>query len=242
MIGDLERDGFARLPGLFDTAECDALVASLERHLRQERQRQQADPVIRGSEGTIYAARHLLEFWPEAATFWRKTTLVETLVTLLGPSAGLVRMLFFDKPPGQSWALPWHKDLTIAVAEHPGHMQQYRHPTTKAGVPHLEAPEEVLRAMLTLRLHLDEVTDENGPLKVLPGSHHTGKSLELSGEIVVLHAQRGEGLLMRPLLAHASGRSREGTTRHRRILHLEFAATPELPEGVRWHRFLPLAG
>jgi hypothetical protein len=232
----LEADGYVRMPGLLSAAECDTLSASLETHL------QTADPAIRGSEGAIYAARNLLDFWPEAATFWRKATLLETLVAILGPSAGLVRMLYFDKPPGQSWALPWHKDLTIAVAEHCGPWTAYRHPTRKAGVPHLEAPETVLETMLTLRLHLDEVIDENGPLKVIPGSHRTGKRLDLDGEVLVLHAGRGDGLLMRPLLAHASGRSHEGTTRHRRILHLEFAPHAELPEDVRWHRFLPLGG
>ena len=230
----LERDGFASAPGLLPEFECDALVASLEARL------QVADPSIRGGEGAIYAARNLLDFWPEATTFWRRPAILEVLQAHLGASAGLVRMLYFDKPPGQSWALPWHKDLTISVADNRGPWVGYRHPTTKAGVPHLEAPEAVLETMLTLRLHLDAVTDENGPLKVLPGSHHTGKHLDLSGEVVVLHADRGEGLLMRPLLAHASGRSQEGTTRHRRILHLEFACSEALPEGVRWHRFLPL--
>ncbi|MFQ3593769.1 MAG: phytanoyl-CoA dioxygenase family protein [Gemmataceae bacterium] len=236
MTGDLERDGFARMPGLLDEAECDRLIASFQTYV------QGTDASILGSDRAIYAARNLLDWWPEATTFWQRPAIVQTLTLLLGPSAGLVRGLYFDKPPGQSWTLPWHKDLTIAVAEHRGPWQAYRHPTLKAGVLHLEAPEEVLQKMLTLRLHLDEVTQENGPLKVVVGSHRTGKRLELTGEVRILHAQRGEGLLMRPLLAHASSRSDEGTSRHRRVVHLEFAASEALPEGVRWHRFLPVQG
>src|SRR5262249_38962320 len=46
---------------------------------------------------------------------------------------------------------------------------------------------------------------------------------------------RGDVLLMRPLLAHCSNRSQPGTRRHRRILHLEFAAAAELPDGYAWH-------
>jgi hypothetical protein len=38
---------------------------------------------------------------------------------------------------------------------------------------------------------------------------------------------------------HNSGRSHAGTARHRRILHLEFAAAPELPKGFAWHTFRP---
>src|SRR5262249_33978020 len=101
---------------------------------------------------------------------------------------------------------------------------------------------EVLEAMLTVRVHLDAVADENGPLKVIPGSHRTGK--EFVAENVaprVLHAGRGDVLLMRPLLAHASGRSAPQTRRHRRVLHLEFAASAALPAGYAWHTFTPAA-
>ena len=36
--------------------------------------------------------------------------------------------------------------------------------------------ESLLKAMLTARIHLDETTDENGPLLVIPGSHQSGKT------------------------------------------------------------------
>ena len=49
---------------------------------------------------------------------------------------------------------------------------------------------------------------------------------------------RGDVLLMRPLLAHCSNRSYAGTLRHRRILHLEFAGSADLPDGYTWHTFL----
>ena len=84
-------------------------------------------------------------------------------------------MLYFDKPPGESWALPWHKDLAIAVRDNRLPSDHFARPTTKYGVPHVEAPAWLLERMLTARLHLDEVTDENGPLRVLPGSHRDGK-------------------------------------------------------------------
>jgi ectoine hydroxylase-related dioxygenase (phytanoyl-CoA dioxygenase family) len=101
------------------------------------------------------------------------------------------------------------------------------------------ASDEILRQMLTLRIHLDEVTDENGPLRVIPGSHVSSESegVGIAGEVAI-HAQAGDALAMRPLIRHASGSSSKGTRRHRRILHLEFAASPDLPDGVRWHDFV----
>src|SRR6266404_493411 len=101
---------------------------------------------------------------------------VEAMAAVLGPDFGLVRVLFFDKPPGGSWSLPAHKDLTIAVRDNRLPSRHFRNPTRKAGVPHVEAPRELLDKMLTARIHLDDVTAENGPLKVIPGSHRLGKT------------------------------------------------------------------
>jgi hypothetical protein len=51
----------------------------------------------------------------------------------------------------------------------------------------------------------------------------------------------GDVLLMRPLLAHSSGNSHEGTQRHRRIVHLEFASAAPLPDEYEWHDFHPVS-
>jgi ectoine hydroxylase-related dioxygenase (phytanoyl-CoA dioxygenase family) len=92
--------------------------------------------------------------------------------------------------------------------------------------------------MLTARLHLDAVTDDNGPLRVLPGSHRGGKSRTGEGNEVRILCDRADVLLMRPLLSHCSGHSRAVTTHHRRVLHLEFSPDPELPDGYEWHTFI----
>jgi ectoine hydroxylase-related dioxygenase (phytanoyl-CoA dioxygenase family) len=88
--------------------------------------------------------------------------------------------------------------------------------------------------MLTLRLHLDDMTEENGPLKVLPGSHRN----ETAAAPVTIVGKRGDVLLMRPLLSHCSNRSLPDTKQHRRILHFEFAGVAELPDGYEWHDFV----
>jgi ectoine hydroxylase-related dioxygenase (phytanoyl-CoA dioxygenase family) len=187
----------------------------------------------------LYAARNVLSLWPDAATVWRKPAIVDALAAVLGPHFGLVRVLFFDKPPDQTWALPWHKDVTIAARDNRIPSQHFRKPTVKAGVPHVEAPLEVLENMLTARIHFDDVTDENGPLRVLPGSHRTGKQEVIAGEPVTVLAAAGDVLLMSPLLMHCSNRSHPDSTRHRRILHLEFAGSPTLPDSYAWDTFLP---
>ena len=232
---DVDRDGFTVVPGVFSLAEVKSLTADLTRALAEPRQA----TFLRSREGRVYAARNVLELWPPAATVWLRPPLPDLLRTVLGPRCGLVRGLFFDKPPEQTWSLPWHKDLTVAVREHRSPAGRFSHPTRKAGVPHVEAPQEVLEAMLTLRIHLDDVTEKNGPMQVLPGSHRLGKQLaidEARSRPVLL--RRGDVLAIRPLVAHNSRSSHPDSRDHRRVLHLEFAAEPELPDGHAWHTFV----
>ncbi|MCA9025574.1 MAG: phytanoyl-CoA dioxygenase family protein [Planctomycetaceae bacterium] len=228
----LDRDGGVVLIGVINRRRLDwlsALLALLPR-----------DEAVRERDGAVYASRNVLELCPALIEAWRTERLTELLGDVLGAEVGLVRGLYFDKPPQQTWALPWHKDLTIAVRE-PIEAEGYSKPRLRAGVWHCEPPVEVLQAMLTLRIHLDEVTEENGPLQVLSGSHRTGKPLRIDDfqpQPVLVNA--GDVFAMRPLLAHCSGRSREGTQRHRRVLHLEFAGMPKLPGGHEWHAFHPV--
>ncbi|HEY1379310.1 MAG TPA: phytanoyl-CoA dioxygenase family protein, partial [Gemmataceae bacterium] len=234
LLCDLNRDGFAVLPGVFPPAEVAALRDGLTEALAANGD---AAP-IRSSGGSVYAARNVLDLYPAAADAADRPPLPAALAAVLGPGYGLVRVLFFDKPPDRTWALPWHKDVTVAVRDNRRPGAAFTLPTCKAGVPHAEAPAAVLERMLTARVHLDDVTDENGPLRVLPGSHRTGKELRCDGFAPhAVLAAAGDVLLMRPLLAHASGCSRPGTRLHRRILHLEFAAAGELPDGYEWHTF-----
>ena len=233
---EIDELGFALLRGVFRAETTENWLRELTAAFSAG---QATGSTMYGSGGGVYASRNVLALWPPAGRVWRQDPLPGILGHILSQDYGLVRALYFDKPPEQTWALPWHKDLTIAVRDNRLRGDLFQKPTTKAGVPHLEASVEVLQKMLTCRIHLDEVTEENGPLKVIPGSHRSGKALNVTVEPITVLAGRGDVLLMRPLLAHCSSRSYPATRRHRRILHLEFAGSPVLPDGHEWHDFIP---
>lgn len=231
----LAADGFAITPGVFSAAECLRIAGELNRALDGCGDEATA---LRRANGALYGARNLLAVFPQTQTLWRRPVLVDLLTTVLGSRFGLVRGLYFDKPPEGTWSLPWHRDLTIAVRDHSLPSEQFKNRTTKAGVQHVEAPAEVLQNMLTLRIHLDDVTPENGPLQVLPGSHLINVDGPPRPPIAIL-ATAGDVLAMRPLLSHSSSDSQPGTLRHRRLIHLEFAGCSELPDGYNWQQFVP---
>lgn len=196
--------------------------------------------VLTGASGPAYGARNLLDLWPAVVELVREGAIRDALRATLGPGAGVVRVLYFDKPPGHSWALPWHKDYSLAVKQHRV-STQFTKPTLKAGVPHVIAPQSVLDRMLTVRVHLDDMTPANGPLRVIPGSHRFyDQRNDAPREAVTLECRAGDALLMRPLLTHASGHSQAGAGLHRRIVHLECAADRALADGFEWMWFEPV--
>jgi ectoine hydroxylase-related dioxygenase (phytanoyl-CoA dioxygenase family) len=156
---------------------------------------------------------------------------------VLGPSAFAVRGVLFDKHAEANWKVPWHQDLTIAV-RHAVSAAGYGPWSEKAGVPHVQPPQRVLEGMLTVRIHLDDCGSSNGPVRVIAGSHQSGRlsdaaiaAISRSGEAVTCACRRGGLLVMRPLLVHGS--SSATAPSRRRVLHLDFASC-SLAEGLEW--------
>lgn len=102
--------------------------------------------------------------------------------------------------------------------------------------------DELLSDMVAVRLHLDDSTPDNGPLRVIPNSHRDGTlsphDIDLireSSEEIQLTVERGGIVAFRPLLLHASSKSR--ATDNRRILRFLFGPS-ELPHGLKWRRIV----
>ncbi len=102
----------------------------------------------------------------------------------------------------------------------------------------VQPPREILENNLTLRIHLDDTNEENGALKVIPGSHlkEVLRSEDVDKrENVSVNVPAGGVMLMKPLLMHASSRTVNNS--QRRVLHIEFS-NKQLPEPLKWSEFL----
>jgi len=183
-------------------------------------------------------ARNLLDD-SHIAALSATPTLRQFAEAILGSSCFAVRALFFDKTPDANWKVVWHQDLTIAVQQRvdtPG----YGPWTEKAGVPHVQPPLDVLEHMLAIRLHLDPCGADNGPVRVIDGTHRFGRLVpdaidRIRAEQPESECLAAEGALLafRPLLLHASSPATRPA--HRRVIHIEYA-TKSLAAPLAWHR------
>lgn len=154
------------------------------------------------------------------------------------PGAVAVQFTYFEKSVSRNWLVPWHQDLSIPVAERVNE-SSLRGWSNKEGMPFVQAPVAVLEQMVAVRLHLDECSPHDGPLRVIAGSHVLGviapqdeHAIRKARTEVVCAAERGAAVIMRPLLLHGSSKA-SGASR-RRVLHFLFGP-PTLPFGLRWH-------
>ncbi|HEY8697138.1 MAG TPA: phytanoyl-CoA dioxygenase family protein [Rhizomicrobium sp.] len=225
LSASLDTKGFAIVHRLFD----EQIVAELKQSLTQAK-----DSRLE-REGEIYGARNLfvLPTVREAARF-----IQDRLSPVLEDTTHAVRAIFFDKTARANWLVPWHQDLSVAL-KHRLECPGWTNWSIKAGVLHAQPPGAFLDRMVTARIHLDDCSEDNGALRVIPGSHRAGR---LSREAIcaavasvperLLTARSGDIVLMKPLLLHAS--SRASNPAHRRVLQIEFAPAVQLPSQLEW--------
>lgn len=157
--------------------------------------------------------------------------------SILGSSAQPVRAILFDKSKDSNWALGWHQDRTIAVRDR-GNVEGFVNWTVKDGITHVEPPFDIIKRMLTVRVHLDEVNESNAPLLICTASHRLGRVKESeinaaveASEIISCLAERGDMWAYCTAILHASEASRH--PRARRVLQVDFSAD-SLPGGLEW--------
>jgi ectoine hydroxylase-related dioxygenase (phytanoyl-CoA dioxygenase family) len=155
---------------------------------------------------------------------------------ILGAAAWPFRATLFDKSASSNWLVAWHQDTALPLRERreqPG----WGPWSVKEGVNYAHAPREALEKIVALRLHLDDSNASNGPLRVLPGTHRSGvltdeevHRLAEGISAVECLVERGGVVIMRPLVVHAS--SKATSEQPRRVLHIEYAATEKIAEGL----------
>ncbi len=186
--------------------------------------------------------RHLIDH-PQVVSLLTGESIVTAVLSLLGNSAFAYKATLFDKSTDANWLVAWHQDVSIPVSCRID-MPDWRGWSRKDDVDYVLPPDTLLAGLLAVRIHLDDCDEQNGPLRVVPGSDADGRlsvdairACVVRSRPVTICGTAGSALFMRPLLVHAS--SKATSSQRRRVLHIEFAAA-DLPFGLEWHRRVPL--
>lgn len=214
----LEEDGFVILPDQFSPDHIDGVLHDIDR-LSPRRSRA--------------GVRHALSL-PPVAELARHPLLLDRGRQALGAGAFPFRATLFDKSPTSNWLVVWHQDTALPLRERLD-VTGWGPWSVKEGIHYAHAPAAALSQVLAFRIHLDDSTRENGPLRVLPRTHKLGVLTddtlhELSTSVSPVDCVTGKGgvLAMRPLLVHASSKSQSEMPR--RVLHIEYAASPVIAQ------------
>jgi ectoine hydroxylase-related dioxygenase (phytanoyl-CoA dioxygenase family) len=214
----LAETGFHVVQECFSSRECSELVETLS-------------AVSRSRAG----ARHLMAI-PAVAAMANDKRLIDLARRWVGDSAVAFRATLFEKSAETNWLIPWHQDTALPLARQ-FDLAGWGPWSQKAGVNYAHAPANALARVIALRLHLDQSGQDNGPLRVVPGSHRAGvlsdesvlESVSSSG-FVNCCVEQGGVIAMRPLIVHSSSKAKNG--KPRRVLHIEYADSIEMGDGI----------
>ncbi|MGA8767709.1 MAG: phytanoyl-CoA dioxygenase family protein [Candidatus Acidiferrales bacterium] len=170
------------------------------------------------------------------AAFVRQPSLAGLAGEILGTAAIPFRATLFDKSPNSNWLVVWHQDTALPI-QHRRDVPGWGPWSVKDGITYAHAPAAALEKVVALRVHLDDSTVENGPLRVLPRTHNIGvlendaiRQLASDMSPVDCVVPLGGVIAMKPLIVHASSKSR--SEQPRRVLHIEYAPSLALQDGL----------
>lgn len=105
-------------------------------------------------------------------------------------------------------------------------------------------PTNILEDTITIRIHLDYTTKDNGALKVIPKSQAKGvirkgyKYWNIENQDIC-EIKKGGVMVMKPLLLHASNKT--NNNQRRRVIHLEFNSS-HLAKPLKWYEYEKVEG
>ncbi|MFL5747714.1 MAG: phytanoyl-CoA dioxygenase family protein [Niastella sp.] len=229
----LQSDGYTIINDVFTASEITSILDTINNI-------DTSGPAFRKTND-LFAIRRFVKEVPDISPLVFNSRLRDIIIQLFGKDYFLVKSIYFDKPEQSNWFVAYHQDLTISVDQKKtcAGFEQW---TVKNDQFAVQPPIDLLENIFTIRIHLDDTDENNGALKIIPGSHRKGiyrpETIDWSKEKeVVCKVPRGGIMIMQPLLLHASNRTVNNNKR--RVIHLEFSDR-QLPGGLQWAEYLAL--
>lgn len=161
-VANYRRDGLAKIEGVFSVAEMDALRSASYlalTNLPAIREKYAYQPLETVDNGVTRSPALL--FWPAFANEYLDKLrsdfrLVEIVTSLIGPNVKQLNNQFYYRLPGDTDSFQWHQDI------------MFRSP--RSDYPQMAEQDAYLQTAIIV----DEMTEENGPIQFVLGSHKLG--------------------------------------------------------------------
>jgi ectoine hydroxylase-related dioxygenase (phytanoyl-CoA dioxygenase family) len=217
----LSEQGYTIIPDVLSTEECDDLLEEL------------ANWTVGRSRAGV---RHLMRC-PAISSLAHDTRLQTLAKAALKETTNPYRATLFEKTQESNWLVAWHQDSALPL-EKKFVSPEWGPWSQKSGITYAHAPAWALDRIITLRIQLDPCTQDDGPLRVIPGSHLKGVLSDSIIHLISKHeplveclVPQGGILVMKPLIIHASSKSKGSTPR--RVLHIEYAPASGISESIK---------
>lgn len=221
----LFEDGFTIIPDVFTDEEIEQIICIIDNT--------DASKTTFRKTNDLFAIRQFLKEIPGSINHIFSTRFNRIINDFLGQSFFAVKSIYFDKPPDSNWFVSYHQDLTISV-KNKVEVVGFGPWSVKQNQYAVQPPLSLLESNFTIRIHLDNTTEQNGALRIIPGSHkggiHNRESIDKLNE-VICEVRKGGIMIMKPLLLHSSRRT--ANDERRRVIHIEFS-NQNLPLPLEW--------
>lgn len=227
LLHQFDDNGFIIIPDVYSDTEIENILSAIDGAPADKNTFRKTDD--------LFAIRQFLNEVPQARAAIFNDTLTELIKQLFGDGFFAVKAIYFDKPAQSNWFVAYHQDLTISVDQRI-ELNGYGPWTVKQNQFAVQPPIGILQNNFTIRIHLTDADENNGALKVIPGSNrkeiYRAETIDWEKETEVFcPVKKGGIMLMRPLLLHASNRSTNNQPR--KVIHIEFSSA-QLPAVLQW--------
>jgi hypothetical protein len=222
----LQEKGYLILPNVYSNLEIKSIIETLNNN------EPNIEPAIKTSRLILF--KSYFKKNKEIKSLLLNKNLSTIIKQLFDSEYFVVNSMYFDKPKNSPWGVSYHQDRQIIVKEKK-EVAGFNEWFERFNLITVRAPNEIIKEIFTIRVHIDITTDKNGSLQVIEESHSKGifdpvyidKTKEVNCDV-----DQGGIMIMSPLLMHQSLGSHTSELK-RRVIHFDITNI-DLPGGLAW--------
>ncbi|MBI1782365.1 MAG: phytanoyl-CoA dioxygenase family protein [Sphingobacteriales bacterium] len=162
---EIEENGYTIIDDILNNSEIKEIISLIEKADKEN------DTFRKTNE--LFAIRQFLKGIPGIKSLLFNNNTKSVIQETFGSEYFIVKSIYFDKPGLSNWFVSYHQDLTISV-DRKNNIPGFGPWTVKQNQFAVQPPQEILESNFTIRFHLDDTNENNGALRVIPGSHKRG--------------------------------------------------------------------